>query len=326
MRLFSELYGAYFRAAARVLSQKKLTDREVEQICAEEGFRETVLFLPKKLIPQKDGSDWGLLRRNADGTLSPVTKKSPPRLLTRLQKSWLTAKLDDQCMGLFLSEAEMASLREKLGSVPPLYRREMFRYYDRFTDGDDFSDEHYKEVFRSIMCAIKKRELIRAEFTNGAGKDSAGTFLPLIMEYSGKNHKLRVYCCFMRGGKPSGSSILNLGRIRSVTPTGEIYGGEVSMEEYFRQRRCSEPAEIRLTTERNAMERFLLEFASYEKQTIRNPGEDGCTVRLWYDSSDETEVLIRLLSYGPTIEILGPAELRKLAAKRIMRQKELLER
>lgn len=324
MRLFSELYGAYFRAVAAVLSRKKLSGRDVERICAEEGFRETVLFLPKKLIPQKDGSDWGLLRRGQDGSLSPVTKKAPPKLLTRLQKSWLMAKLNEERMMLFLDEEEIDELRELLGDVPPLYDKAMFRYFDRFSDGDDFSDKHYRAVFRTFLAAIKRRETIRARFLTGAGKEVQGEFLPLKLEYSSKNYKLRVYCYYIREGRPVGSAIINLGRIRSAEPTGYVYKKKVVMNDYFAQRRCPEPAEIRLSTERNAMERFLMEFASYEKQTIRSPGEDGCTVRLWYDSSDETEVLIRLLSYGPTIEILGPADLRKQAARRVQRQKELL--
>lgn len=49
-------------------------------------------------------------------------------------------------------------------------------------------------------------------------------------------------------------------------------------------------------------------------------------VELWYDEQDETELLIRLLSFGPVIEILGPPHLRKLAGARIKRQAELLEK
>ena len=70
----------------------------------------------------------------------------------------------------------------------------------------------------------------------------------------------------------------------------------------------------------------MLEFASYEKHTVRNLETVEYTVELWYDQQDETELLIRLLSFGPVIEILGPQHLRQQAKLRIKRQAELLEK
>lgn len=98
------------------------------------------------------------------------------------------------------------------------------------------------------------------------------------------------------------------------------------MEKYFSSRKCSLPAVIKVTTERNGVERFMMEFASYEKHTVRNLETGQYMVELWYDEQDETELLIRLLSFGPVIEILGPPHLRKLAGARIKRQVELLEK
>lgn len=86
------------------------------------------------------------------------------------------------------------------------------------------------------------------------------------------------------------------------------------------------PAMIWVTTERNGVERFMLEFASYEKHTVRNLETGEYNVELWYDQQDETELLIQLLSFGPVIEILGPEKLREQAKQRIKRQAELLEK
>jgi predicted DNA-binding transcriptional regulator YafY len=96
------------------------------------------------------------------------------------------------------------------------------------------------------------------------------------------------------------------------------------MDEYFLSRKCSSPAVIRVTDARNGVERFMLEFASYEKHTVRDLETGEYTVELWYDTQDETELLIRLLSFGPVIEILGPPQLRSQAAERVRRQYELL--
>jgi predicted DNA-binding transcriptional regulator YafY len=66
-----------------------------------------------------------------------------------------------------------------------------------------------------------------------------------------------------------------------------------------------------------------MEFAPYEKQSERNFTTGECIVKIWYDKQDETELLIRLLSFGPTLEILAPSEFRQKAAERIFRQFEM---
>lgn len=98
------------------------------------------------------------------------------------------------------------------------------------------------------------------------------------------------------------------------------------MDSYFSSRKCSSPAVIRVTPERNAVERFMLEFASFEKHSVRDPETGEHTVELWYDVHDEIELLIKLLSFGPVIEIMGPERLRSQARDRVRRQVELLEK
>ena len=69
----------------------------------------------------------------------------------------------------------------------------------------------------------------------------------------------------------------------------------------------------------------MTEFASYEKHAVCDPETGEYTAELIYDTIDETELLIRLLSFGPVIEIIGPKELREEAAKRVKRQYDLLK-
>jgi hypothetical protein len=102
------------------------------------------------------------------------------------------------------------------------------------------------------------------------------------------------------------------------------YTQEIQPEQWFAKMRCKEPVEVRVQPERNAVERFLMEFASYEKRVERD-SETGCiTVKLWYDRQDETELLIQLLGFGPVLEILSPTDFRAKAAERIRRQCEII--
>ncbi|MBO5164689.1 MAG: WYL domain-containing protein [Ruminococcus sp.] len=323
MNIFSEIYGTYFRIAAKLLENEVTDEKTVSETVRREGFRDSVLFLPRKLIP--NGEDWGLFSRTPDGDLKRITKNAPVKTLTKLQKMWLKSKLSDPRIRLFMDDETLSALEKRLADTPPLYRREQFRITDRFTDSDDFFNEQYITNFRTALEAVKHRKIVYIEFVSGHGKRVNGKFVLLKMEYSPKNGKFRAYCYLLRNDRVKSSGIINIGRITSIADTGRIFRTPVSIDDYFSSRKCSSPAVIRVTTARNGVERFMLEFASYEKHTVRDLETGEYTVELWYDRQDETELLIRLLSFGPVIEILAPQHLRRQAKQRIKRQAELLQ-
>lgn len=324
MNIFSEIYGTYFRIAARLLENEVTNEKTVRETVQRDGFRDSVLFLPQKLIPGSE--DWGLFSRTPDGNLKRITKNPPVKALTKLQKMWLKAKLSDPRIRLFMDAETISVMEERLADTPPLYRREHFRVTDRFTDSDDFFNENYIKNFRTALEAVKRRKIVYIEFVSGRGKRMSGKFVLLKTEYSPKNDKFRVYCYLLRNDRVKSSGIINIGRITNIVDTGRVFRTPVLIEDYFSSRKCSSPAVIRVTAERNGVERFMLEFASYEKHTVRDLETGEYTVELWYDQQDETELLIRLLSFGPVIEILGSQRLREQAKLRIKRQAELLEK
>ena len=44
-------------------------------------------------------------------------------------------------------------------------------------------------------------------------------------------------------------------------------------------------------------------------------------VKRFYDESDETEMVIRLLSFGPMIKVIEPLEFKQLIRQRLKKQK-----
>ena len=324
MNLFSEIYGAYFRIAAKLLENEITDDKTIREVIQREGFRDSVLFLPQKLIP--DGSDWGFFSRSADGGLKRITHSAPVKILTRLQRMWLRAKLADPRIRLFLDDETITQLDEELSDVEPLYTPDQFRITDRFADSDDYFNEEYIKNFRKVLEAVKHKKIVFTEFVSGRGNTIRAKFVFLKLEYSPKNDKFRVYCYLLRNDRIRSSGIINISRITALKDTGRVFRTPFSLDDYFLSRKCSTPALIKVTTERNGVERFMLEFASYEKHTVRDLETGEYTVELWYDKQDETELLIRLLSFGPVIEILGPPQLREQAKERINRQAELLEK
>ncbi len=323
MNIFSEIYGAYFRIAAEALSRGKITDKELFEIISEKGFADSMLFVPEKLLPDKSGySPWGLLKRNEEGTLSSVLRNAPPKLLTTLQKRWLKALLSDKRLSLFLTDESFERLSERLADVKPLFDVRLFRFFDMFSDGDDYESEQYRLCFGKILSAVKSRELAEITFVSPKSGEKHGEYLPLRLEYSAKNDKFRVLCVLFANGRPVSGNTINIGRITDVRLTGKVRGNNVDMKKYRAGSRCEVTVEV--SSERSGIERFMTEFASYEKRSVYDMEAGKCTVEIWYDKQDETELLIRLLGFGPVLEILSPESFRQEAQRRVERQYQLL--
>ncbi|HML47809.1 MAG TPA: WYL domain-containing protein, partial [Clostridia bacterium] len=81
--------------------------------------------------------------------------------------------------------------------------------------------------------------------------------------------------------------------------------------------------ELEIMDERNAMERAMLHFSHLRKQAER-VGEDRYRMFLWYSPEDETEMVIRVLSFGPMVRVVSPDRFRNQVIQRLRRQIDLL--
>ena len=77
-----------------------------------------------------------------------------------------------------------------------------------------------------------------------------------------------------------------------------------------------------ITDERNARERAMLQFSYLAKKTERI-GEKTYRMTLYYRQEDETELVIKLLSFGPVLKVVEPETFVSLIRERIDRQYSL---
>ncbi|MBE6760309.1 MAG: WYL domain-containing protein [Ruminococcaceae bacterium] len=322
MEHFSEIYGDSYRAVAAVLAQASrapVSEQEIAGIVRQHTSDENALYI----VPKLTSGDWQLLRRNDDGLYSSVTKHQGNLPLTHLQRAWLRAMLEDRRCAAFFSENERGQIADALDCAP-LYDTQRIEAVGVSSDGDSYDNSGYSARLRIILNAIRQRTLLYIRYTAGTGRKVSGDFLPCRLEYSAKDDKLRLFAMFIRYGKAVFLATVNLGRIESLRPSREHYDGEVDIDGLRMQMRCSEPAVVELVDRRNALERFMLQFSSYEKRTRYLDEEDKYLCSIYYDPSDEPELLIRLLSFGPVIKLLSPAALVDKLRERIARQWELI--
>ncbi len=301
--IFSEIYGSYFKAVSAILAKAvdgTLTERELTRTVLANAFGESLITIPAKLT---DGS-WPLLTADFGTPL----RHHPYTPLTLLEKQWLKALLLDPRIRLF------APSEEGLEDVEPLFTPDQFVYFDRYTDGDDYADPHYIMHFRTILQAMRDQRKLRIRYRGHRGIRHSYFCIPYKLEYSPKDDKYRLITA--AGRRPL---TINLSRIDSVgllEPWDE--------DEYRPPREHEETLVLELYDSRNALERAMLHFSDLEKETEKLD-EKRYRITLWYRHSDETELLIRILSFGPVLKVLAPDRMVNQVRVRLAKQTALLE-
>jgi predicted DNA-binding transcriptional regulator YafY len=69
----------------------------------------------------------------------------------------------------------------------------------------------------------------------------------------------------------------------------------------------------------------MMQFAFYDKETRPDEGGTGYRCRIHYDKRDETELLIRVLSFGPVVRVLGPQPFVAQVRRRVENQFACME-
>ena len=224
--------------------------------------------------------------------------------LTTLQKRWLKAISLDPRVKLF------GVVFPDLEDVEPLFTSADYTIYDQYNDGDPFEDEQYIRNFRIVLEAIRKGSQIKFEMINRKGNMMFVRCRPLRLEYSEKDDKFRVVTAGWRA-----VSTVNLAKIRSCAH--DMGYRRVSGRE---KKVAHDTITVKIRDERNAMERFMLHFAHFEKRAEKLD-KKHYLVKIKYAHDEESEMVIRILSFGPMAEVLEPEPFRKLVMEKLEKQR-----
>jgi predicted DNA-binding transcriptional regulator YafY len=318
--LFSEVYGCYYGIITRVLNRSVsgLSKKQIEEIVNTYGFSETAFHVLPELL---DG-EWSFLDKRGEKYFSKFPETQFCRPLTGLELSWLAALLDDFRIRLFLSEEKHSELKDALKGIRPAFLKDDIFSVDRHLDGDPYDNPTYISNFRQILNACKNNIPLVISYDSEKNGRSQRTYHPYKLSYSELNDKFRLLCAVYNTKSQKLSKVtLNLGRIISATPSDLPYRADPKdLKNLFSEPNENPPIVIELTKERNALERFLLQFASYDRKTEYDAERNIYTCQIFYDLGDETELLIRILGFGPTVRVLGPQRFLEQLKERIRKQ------
>lgn len=303
--LFNEIYSAYYNALAVLINKAidgKLDTKNASDFIKTTAFRESFVYIMDAI--QKE--QWQVITKDYKTPIKNYTTMP----LTTLQKQFLKAISLDKRFALFTD-----GIIEGLDEVEPLYEEKDFYCFDLINDGDPYEDSEYRKVFKLVLRALKEKRKLRVTFEDGKGNHQRKVCIPRRLEYSEKDDKFRLLCLGFHS-----LSTINLARIKSCELLEEF--DETALKSLIRKK---ESIVLEITDERNALERCMLHFSNYEKITTKLD-EKHYEMNLTYNKDDETEVLIRVLSFGPFVKVKSPDRFIDLIKERLMRQKKFINR
>ena len=298
--LFDEIYSCYYNTVAQILSvavKGNLTDEKMKRIIDEKAFSESFLTI----IPALKEHKWQLI---GDDMSTPI-KHEPTIPLTLLERRWLKAISLDKRIQLFDIDMNLPD------DIEPLFTPDDFVVFDKYSDGDNFEDENYMKNFHTILTAIKSGRKLHITYTSNKGINHNIVCAPKTLEYSEKDDKFRLFAFDGRM-----SYTVNLATIEVCN-----LGGEYKNRNYITSEKDKKYIVMELVDERNALERIMLHFAHFEKQAEKLDG-NHYRLKVFYNGNDETELVIRVLSFGPLVKVVEPEHVVGLIRQRLIMQKK----
>lgn len=297
--LFSEIYSTYYTTAAKLIEKAidgELSTKSANEIIKSKAFAESFIYILNNIKNEQ----WQIITKDFK---TPI-KHKPEMPLTTLQKSFLKAISLDPRFKLFCDE--VSGLEE----IVPLYFPNDFYYFDEINDGDPYDDPDYIKNFKTVLRGLKENKRLKIVYRGGKGLIQKGIFTPRKLEFSEKDDKFRLLCM----GNYALATV-NLARIKSCQLV-DVFDPEKLKS--YKRKECM--ITLQIHNERNALERCMLHFSSFKKET-RQIDNRIYEMKLTYFKEDETEMLIRVLSFGPMVRVLSPQHFISLIKERLQNQK-----
>jgi hypothetical protein len=309
--LFHEMYGRYFSIVSELLAKAQkapITSQAMISVCESAGYAETPLALPEILTESTAKKDKiPPLFFPKDGAFS--TSVAPrDRSLSYIERRWLLTILRDPKMRLFMDDDKIDDALKTL-TAPPYEKTEAFfehgdySHIDANHDPDDYADEAYRGIFRTVLQALKEKRGLEIEYRGYSGQRQRRLALPLKIEYSLRYDLFLLIFSTHLQDRHVAMPI----RIRRIQ-RAEITNTPVPSAAITPKIR---EALLSIGFESDALERAHAQLANYkvEDTLVENERGKKITLRVSYPEYSEDSLLESLLSFGPEIEVTAPTAL-----------------
>ena len=351
IELFNQLYSCYYSTVYHILKEAGKRELTEEEFCAlvrktsdVYGFSETTDLIIEGAIKAgtketvEDNKDaWPFFDRSEKRKRYYIINRLRNITgfpLTLLEKMWLKSIYFDPRIRLFL--ADEIDLSE-LDDIEPLFDWNDFVLFDQYSDGDPFQDKTYIEMFRKVLKGLRNHARLEIEFrkpNNNISFNADGSFEsapdrgigtlyidPDYLEYSERDDKFRLI-----GNNPDfGRNMVNISSIVSCSEAEKTDVLNMEASKAYSKTEFQREVIFELTDDNNTLERFLFNFSHYEKTADYLKEDKKYRITITYDETDEKDLVIRTLSFGPHIRVMEPKHFVELIKDRLWSQKDLMQ-
>ncbi len=308
--IFDEIYGCYYDTVSAILKEsrtRKVSLSLIRKIAQEHMSIEGAREFEACLI---NSGDWCLMTPDMK---FPV-KDASYQPMTKLERRWLKTLLLDPRIELFDVD------KRGLEDVDPLWRPEDICVYDASGESDPWQDSAYIERFQFLKQAIAEERSINVKWMESDGSCLSVIGYPLQLKYSidAQRFELIVSVNDYR---------INIALKNITLCTYEVFDESCELDEAVLRKcikkDCYKMVEFEVTDKRKAYERVSREFSIFYKLEAYQIGKDRFSMRIRYNEQQEDDLIMRLLAFGPKIQVLSPSELIERIKRVIQQQSQL---
>lgn len=305
--IFDEIYSLYYGAVNEILNtlahDKTISVQQIISIAENKGIQH-ITDITEPLVFQEWNLATPINPNNPTTSFTPVIEQKITIPLSLIQKRWLKAISLDPRFQLFDVNIE------GLENIEPLFYPDDCIIFDKNNDGDDYNDPEYQQKFRFCLKAIREKTPVVLGRIKRNGGISYIICQPTDMEYSEKDDKFRL--------RVNGSQYVNIINLSS------IFSYELFQGEFFNQE-CQisnkkQQVTLLITDTHKTLERCMLHFAHFRTSVQKTENPNQYKVVIEYDEEDVSEMVIRVLRFGPYAEVLEPADFRTRICEKLKAQ------
>lgn len=304
--IFDEKYSIYYKTVREIINSMISNSHFKTSDSINIAEKNGVVRIDKAVDPIYDPHAWNLATKQK-GIHTSKIQQPIDYPMTLLEKRWLKAISLDPRIKLFGVEFE------GLDDVEPLFLPEDYVVYDQRNNGDKYTDPEYIKKFQFLLYAIRNKKRIHIQSMSRKGNVSDVYCEPTDLEYSEKDDKFRLR---VKGRKYIG--VVNIDRIFFY----ELFEGEFNYAG-FELDNSRKKVELIVTDERNTLDRCMLHFAYFHTAVEPIEGTNQYRVHIEYDNEDLSEMVIRVLMFGPYVEVTNPPEFRQAVVAKLEHQYKL---
>lgn len=305
MDLINEYNNKHFRAYAQALNILQITNMTKGQF--EELFKylsDDKYYYAAEFMETVKKLNENFTMAASDGKIAPVFEGEIDFPMSENDEIYLKNVLQSEYAALFIDKEFSEKLEENISETECYDYSKIF--YSRDNSLKDKITPEFINKFRIIRNAIREKCYIKFSNTTRTGityKNQKA--FPLKIEFSVLMGKFYVSMWNYDSMRPFKCVLNNLTDIEKAEKNNDF--DYKQLVTYMHENRTAQPIEMIVTDKykNHAVERAKLVFSVYEHENIKNA--DGTyTIKIWYYTYDEMEIINNIISFGPSVRVVSP--------------------